>query len=71
MKIKVGDLKKLGTGGNYITANGYSMVYFPGGIVAARTPDGGYTELEERAADVREAKRMFVGWANRHASGLE
>lgn len=71
MRMKSGDLKRIGSTGSYSAANGYGMVYFHSGIVGARSPDGGYTELEEKAADIREAKRLFVAWANRHMVGLE
>lgn len=71
MRMKVGDLKRLGSSGQYHTSTGYVMVFFPSGVIGARTPCGSYFELQERSEDVREAKRKFIEWANRHQSGLE
>jgi hypothetical protein len=69
MRMKTGDLKRLGKTGIYQTTTGYTMTLHQNGVIGARSPDCDYTELEEKASDIREAKRLFVAWANRHSLG--
>ena len=71
MVIKVGSLKRLGNTNTYNGPDGYSMTLHQNGAIGARSPYCDYVELEDRTSDIREAKRLYVAWANRQARGLD
>ena len=47
MRMKTGDLKRLGKTGTYLTTTGYTMTLHQNGVIGAFA-DCDYTELEEK-----------------------